>query len=117
MNNTSDDSITVYGIVDIDIPDTTYYDRSRILLDACPRAKITDQIESFDSYINEIEKDYENMMKYANEYKDTSSFLWWPVVARKYSGPTIDLNVNRMKNMSLPAYYHKIIPVSFIFKI
>ena len=117
VNNTSDDSITVYGIVDIDIPDTTYYERSRILLDACPRATITDQIESFDSYINEIEKDYENMMKYANEYKDTSSFLWWPVVARKYSGPTIDLNVNRMKNMSLPAYYHKIIPVSFIFKI
>jgi hypothetical protein len=111
-NPINSENITIYGIIDIDIPDTTYNTRVDMLLDACPHTILTKHTDSLESYIKEIEKDYENMKDYAIKYENVISFLWWPIVIRKYTGLTIDLNVNKMINMSLPTYYQKIIPIS-----
>ena len=111
-NPINSENITIYGIIDIDIPDTTYNTRIDMLLDACPHTILTKHTDSLESYIKEIEKDYENMKDYAIKYENVISFLWWPIVIRKYTGLTIDLNVNKMINMSLPTYYQKIIPIS-----
>lgn len=111
-NPINSENITIYGIIDIDIPDTTYNTRVDMLLNACTHTQLTKHTDSLEAYIKEIEKDYENMKDYAIKYENVISFLWWPIVIRKYTGPTIDINVNKMINMSLPTYYQKIIPIS-----
>jgi hypothetical protein len=111
-NPINSENITVYGIIDIDIPDTTYNTRVDMLLDACPHTQMTKHTDSLESYIKEIEKEYENIKEYAIKYKNLISFLWCPIVIHKYTGPTIYTDLNRLINMSLPTYYQKIIPIS-----
>jgi hypothetical protein len=80
------DDITIYGIIDIDIPHTTYDERRRFLLNIHPFKQTTkNSIDSLESYMQELNADYENMIQYANN-NNTISFLWWPLTAYKYTG-------------------------------
>ena len=81
------DDVTIYGIIDIDIPHTTYNERCRVLLNAHPfKQNNRINVDSLETYKKEIETNYENMIKYVNENKDTISFMWWPLMVYKYTG-------------------------------
>ena len=107
------DDITIYGIIDIDIPHTTYDERCRFLLNIHPFKHTTkNSIDSLESYMQELNADYENMIQYANN--DTISFLWWPLTAYKYTGTkqTICSDFIKTNSISSIPYYQNITIIS-----
>lgn len=109
------DDITIYGIIDIDIPHTTYDERYRFLLNIHPFKQTTkNTIDSLESYMQELKTDYENMIQYANENKDNISFLWWPLTAYKYTGvkQTICSDFIKKNVISSIPYYQNISIIS-----
>ena len=108
-------NITIYGIIDIDIPHTTYDERCRFLLNIHLFKKTTkNSIDSLESYMQELKTDYENMILYANENNDTISFLWWPLTVYKYTGhkQTICSDFIKKNAISSRSYYQTISIIS-----
>jgi hypothetical protein len=109
------DNITIYGIIDIDIPHTTYDERYRFLLNIHPFKQTTkNTIDSLESYMQELKTDYENMIQYGNKNNDTISFLWWPLTAYKYTGvkQTICSDFIKKNVISSIPYYQNISIIS-----
>jgi hypothetical protein len=109
------DDITIYGIIDIDIPHTTYDERCRFLLNIHPFKQTTkNSIDSLESYMQELNADYENMKQYGNKNNDTISFLWWPLTAYKYTGhkQTICSDFIKKNAISSIPYYQNISIIS-----
>ena len=109
------DDITIYGIIDIDIPHTTYDERHRFLLNIHPFKQTNkNNINSLESYMQELNTDYENMIQYANENNNTISFLWWPLTAYKYTGikQTISSDFIKKNAISSIPYYQNITIIS-----
>jgi hypothetical protein len=109
------DDITIYGIIDIDIPHTTYDERYRFLLNIHPFKQTTkNTIDSLETYMQELKTDYENMIQYGNENNDTISFLWWPLTAYKYTGhkQTICSDFIKKNAISSMSYYQNISIIS-----
>jgi len=108
-------NITIYGIIDIDIPHTTYDERCSFLLNIHLFKKTTkNSIDSLESYMQELKTDYENMILYANENNDTISFLWWPLTVYKYTGhkQTICSDFIKKNAISSRSYYQTISIIS-----
>jgi hypothetical protein len=102
---------TIYGIIDIDIPHTTYDERCNILSKAHPFKKNNRiNIDSLETYKKEIEINYKNMTQYVNENKDNMSFLWWHLRVYKYSGIKETISRDFIKNNSISSvlYYQDI---------
>ena len=105
------DNTTIYGIIDIDIPHTTYDERWNILSNAHPfKQNNRINIDSLETYKKEIEINYENMTQYVNENKDNISFLWWPLKVYKYTGIKQTICRDFIKNNSISSvlYYQDI---------
>jgi hypothetical protein len=108
------DDITIYGIIDIDIPHTTYDERRRFLLNIHPFKHTTkNSIDSLESYMQELNADYENMIQYANN-NNTISFLWWPLTVYKYTGHKQIICSDFIKKNSISSvlYYQNISIIS-----
>ena len=105
------DNTTIYGIIDIDIPHTTYDERWNILSNAHQfKQNNRINIDSLETYKKEIEINYENMTQYVNENKDNISFLWWPLMVYKYTGIKETICRDFIKNNSISSalYYQDI---------
>ena len=105
------DDITIYGIIDINIPHTTYNERCRVLLNAHPfKQNNRINIDSLETYKKEIETNCENIIKYVNENKDNISFLWWPLIVYKYTGTKQTICKDFIKNNELTSllYYQDV---------
>jgi hypothetical protein len=102
---------TIYGIIDIDIPHTTYDERCTILSNAHPfKQNNRINIDSLETYKKEIEINYKNMTHYVNENKNNMSFLWWHLRVYKYSGIKETICRDFIKNNSISSvlYYQDI---------
>jgi hypothetical protein len=76
---------TIYGIIDIDIPQTTYDERCRFLLNAHPETKYLQHNNKINIDSVDIKLYHKNIIDYVNKNTDNISFLWWPLMAYKYT--------------------------------
>jgi len=76
---------TIYGIIDIDIPQTTYDERCRFLLNAHPETIYLQHNNKINIDSVDIKLYHKNIIDYVNKNKDNISFLWWPLMAYKYT--------------------------------